>query len=178
MKKGLMMAFLGFFLICGFAFSEWKIGGKPGTEPDGFRGIKWGTDISTLPDMKYFRTDPSFGGVKMYIRKGDKLQMGAAKLESIEYGFWQGKLCNVWIITKGYTNWCGLKEATFEKFGKGGQSNEYIEKYVWFGTKTEMLLEYNEISEEGTLCILSAEISEQQKKWEKQKAKEGAETGF
>jgi len=178
MKK-VLMVFFGFLLVCSFAFAEWQLGyGKSGTEPDGFRDIKWGTDISTLPDMEYVRTDPSYGGVKRYIRKGDKLQLGAAKLERIAYGFWKRKFCNVLIYTKGFTNWYGLKETTFEKFGKGHQDNEFIEEYGWFGTKTWMRLEYNEFSEEGMLWMQSVEIKKQMEEWQKQKAKEGAETGF
>lgn len=56
-------------------------------EADGFRGIKWGIDISSLKDMKYVRTDPSYGGIKIYLRKNDDLKIGGAKLESIEYSF-------------------------------------------------------------------------------------------
>ena len=42
---------------------------KSGSEPDGFRGIKWGTDISTLKDMEYLGIDPSYGGSKVYIKR-------------------------------------------------------------------------------------------------------------
>ncbi|HRR96865.1 MAG TPA: hypothetical protein P5150_09090 [Candidatus Ratteibacteria bacterium] len=130
MKKELIV-FLGFLLVCSFAFGEWIkptifYGAKKGTEPDGFRGIKWETDISTLPDMKYFKTDPSFGGMKGYIRKGDKLQIGAAKLKRIEYDFWHGKFLGVLISTKGHTNWYSLKDAVFEKFGKVCQKSREV----------------------------------------------------
>ncbi len=151
---------------------------KPGSEPDGFRGIKWGTDISTLKDMEYFRTDSSYGGIKKYTRKNDDLHIGGAKLEIIEYGFWREKFCVVLVITQGYTNWAGLSEAVFEKYGKGYQDNEYIEKYIWSGSVTVMMLTYNEISGEGTLLMRSEEIYKQQKAYKKQKAKEGAEKGF
>jgi len=151
---------------------------KPGSEPDGFRGIKWGTDISTLSDMKYERTDPSYGGIKVYTRKNDVLHLGGAKLEIIKYGFWKGKFCDVFLITKGSVNWYGLKGAVFEKFGRGYQSNEYIEYYIWGGDITGMSLKYNEISKEGKLFMSSKEINRQQKAYKKQKAKEGAEKGF
>ena len=177
MRKVLMIV-LGYFLISSFAFGEWKVGGKPGTEPDGFRGIKWGTHISNLKGMEYVRTDPSFGGVKVYRRKGDVLQIGSAKLDRIEYGFWKGRFCSVYIYTSGNVNWSGLKEAVFEKFGKGYQPNEFIERYDWLGTKTLMELEYNKISEIGTLWMHSVKISDEQEAYKKQKAKEGAEKGF
>jgi len=182
MRKMLMVV-LGYFLISSFAFGEWKSvtiykGAKPGTEPDGFRGIKWGTKISDLKGMEYVRTDPSSGGIKMYRRKGDVLQIGSAKLDRIEYGFWRGRFCDVYVYTSGSVNWLGLKNAVFEKFGKGNQGNEFIEEYWWFGTKTWMMLKYNEISEKGYLWMTSVKISDEQEAYNKQKAKEGAEKGF
>ena len=176
MKKiwlvGLMILTVGLWSNLSFA------GYKPGSEPDGFRGIKWGTDISTLSDMEYLETDPSFGGTKRYTRKNESLHLGGAKLKIIKYGFWRGKFCNVYVITEGYINWTGLKETVFEKFGSGYQDNEYIEYYIWGGDITGMSLEYNEISGRGKLLVFSKEILKQQKAYEKEKAKEGAETGF
>lgn len=88
-------------LISGFAFGQIN-NFKPGSDPDGFRGIKWGTDIRTLCGMKYFRTDESYGGIEVYIRENDELKIGDATLERIEYVFWRGKFCAVGIYTKGF----------------------------------------------------------------------------
>ena len=151
---------------------------KPGSEPDGFRGIKWGTDISTLSDMEYSWTDPSCGGTKAYHRKSDDLHLGAAKLKEICYYFWREKFCNVYVLTEDYVNWAGLKKTVFEKFGEGSQNNKYIESYVWYDDITTMTLGYNEISERGELWMFSKEITKQQDAYKKQKAKEGAEKGF
>jgi len=53
---------------------------KSGSEPNGFRDIKWGTDIRTLPDMEYVTTDSSYGGIREYIKKNDELKIGDAVL--------------------------------------------------------------------------------------------------
>ncbi len=169
---GLMILTVG--LWSNFCFAAYKTG----SEPDGFRGIKWGTDISTLSGMRYLGTDPSWGGIKGYTRKNEALHLGSAKLKRIEYNFWRGKFFSVWVITQGYTNWAGLRDAVFEKYGKGYQDNKYIEYYRWLGSVTGMGLQYNEISERGELYMFSKEIDKQQKAYQKQKAKEGAETGF
>lgn len=147
-------------------------------EPDGFRGVKWGTDISQCKDMIYDGLDQSYGGITVYTRKDDKLQIGDAKLDKIEYGFWRGKFDSVNIITQGYANWSSLKDACFEKFGKGFQSNEYIEKYAWFGDTTLILLTYNDISKKARLCICSKEISKQQEEYKEKKTQEGAKKDF
>jgi len=54
-------------------------------EPDGFRGIKWGTNISELPDMSL---SEDYGNSKFYLRKGEKLKIGDADIDRIGYGFY------------------------------------------------------------------------------------------
>ena len=176
--KRMLIVVLSCLLISSFAFAEWGIGEKPGTEPDGFRGIKWGTSIDDLAGMEYYRTDSSYGGTQVYTKKNEDLKIGAANLKLVEYSFWQGKFCSGRIYTVGSTNWYGLKEATFEKFGAGYQDNKYIKTFDWFGTRTMMMLEYSEITEQGTLFLFSPVINEQQEAWKKRKAREGAEGGF
>ena len=79
-----------------------------------------GTDFSTVvQDMIYVSTDPSYGRIKLYSRKGDDLKIGGAALTAILYGFWQNKLSNVIFSFTGYSNFSGVKQAMFEKFGVG-----------------------------------------------------------
>jgi hypothetical protein len=145
----------------------------------GFRGLKWGTEFSTVKDsMIYLKTDPSHGGIKKYSKKDDDLKIAGATLESIEYGFWQDKLCSVDIKFKGYVNFTSLKDATFEKFGAGQKPNRFMEQYIWTGEITGMILEYKEILNKGYLLMFSNEINEQQKRADAEKAKKGANTGF
>ena len=183
MRKMLMVV-LGCFLISSFAFGEWKVGGKPGTEPDGFRGIKWGTKISDLKGMIYVRTAPILGGVKIYIykRQGDVLQIGKAKLESIEYQFWKGRFCGVAVYFSGYVNWSGLKDALFEKFGKGHQPDKSRESYFWFGTKTKIMVGYNKKTEAGILSMESMKILKEKmeayRKYRKKKQKKEQKKDF
>ena len=177
MKK-ILIVVLSYLLISSFAFAEWTMGGKSGTEPDGFRGIKWGTSIDNLAGMKHLRTYPGFEGILIYTKKNEDLKIGAANLEEVHYHFWQGKFFSVWIYTVGSVNWSGLREATFEKFGAGDQSNEDKEEFTWLGPQTGMMLEYSPITEQGSLWIYSTVAFEQQEAWRKRKAREGAETGF
>jgi hypothetical protein len=147
-------------------------------EPDGFRGIKWGTDISTLKGMTHVRTDPSYGGVEFYTRQGDELRIGDAQLNKIEYAFWKGKFASVWIHSMGYANWYALHDTIFEKFGEGYQPHRYIEQYIWSGTSTAILLTYNEITKQSTLFMYSQTIAEQQEEYDKQKPKKGQKRDF
>jgi hypothetical protein len=147
-------------------------------EPDGFRGIKWGTDIAALSGMTYESTDPSWGGVKKYSRKGETLSIGAAKLTTIHYCFWRDKLSSIEIKYKGYDNWTGLKNVLIEKFGMGGKPNRYMEHYIWFGPITAISAEYKELRRSGLVIMFSREIEAQQQQYEIENAKKGAKTGF
>lgn len=174
----IIIAVFGILLICATSSFAQRNNFNPGSEPDGFRDIKWGTDLSSLSGMQYLRTEQSYGGVKIYLRDGDELTIGRANLNKIEYNFWKEKLCGVFIFTEGFTNFDGLKAAVFEKFGKGSQSNRFMERFAWFGAQTDMILKYSEISKKGELFMISKKINEQMEAEDKQRAKEGAKKGF
>ena len=53
-------------------------------EPDGFRGIKWGTDINTLSNMTVVNSD---GDTHTYERTGDEMKIGNAELAVLTYFF-------------------------------------------------------------------------------------------
>ena len=127
MKRKLLLGFmLILILITGLAScknrSSNKFNYKPGSEPVGFRGIEWGTDISTLSGM--VSEFSYYEGGQTYTRKNDDLTIGGAKIKKIEYDFWQGKFIEVRVDAEDYTNFVDLKEATFEKFGEGDLNYE------------------------------------------------------
>lgn len=115
-------------------------------EVDGFSNIKWGTSISTLNDLQYVRTDPSYGGIKIYSRKGDELQFGDDELESLEYGFWQDKFYSVSMKFQGFVNISSFQNANFSQLGLGYKPDPLTEKYVWSSEVTRVLLEQSEVS--------------------------------
>ena len=164
---------------------------KPSSEPDGFRGIRWGTDISTLKDMEKSEQDKSSNGsLVWYTRKEDTLAIGKAKLENIFYSFWMGSFGSVWIDFKDDENFGTLKKELFGRFGKVPESQELVKKtdkeatrepstighagefYGWWGKKTEMSLSYSKERHKGTLYINSRMISEERTAYEKEKEKE------
>ncbi len=146
-------------------------------EPDGFRNIKWGTDIKKVNNMIYISSNEQTTQ-KLYRRKNDELRIGESKLTDITYAFDKGKLIDVMIRAKGYSNWIALKGVCFEKFGEGDKQNSYVEQYSWLGDVTIINLEYNEFTKEAVLFMSSMKALKQRKEDEKQKAKEGAEKGF
>ena len=161
-KLKVLIILLGVLLTNGFAFAqETPLSFKPGSEPEGFRGIKLGTDLSMLQGTKHRRTDESFGGIEFYSTEVDALALGKARLESIEYGFWKGRLYVVMMTTKGLANWNGLKESVFDRFGTGAQAFREIESYLWEGEKVAMALWYNKTSKKGIFYIRSLSMKKE-----------------
>ena len=163
---------------------------KPHSDPDGFKDIRWGTDISTLKDMEKVEPEKSSqSDLVWYTRKEDPLAIGQARLENIFYSFWMGNFESVWIGFRGDENFETLKKELFERFGKVLESEELIKKmdreggrelatirhaeefYAWWGKNTEMTLSYSRDRHRGTLNIYSKRMSEERRAYEKQKGK-------
>jgi hypothetical protein len=196
-KVALSIVVLTILLMSRFAFAQ---SFKPGSEPEGFRGVRWGTDISTLSGMEHYRTS-EIGGtlpvdlwdldrgaliekidLETYLKTGDELRMGGAELEKIEYGFWRGKFCEVTVTARGPENWVSLREAVFEEFGKGKLSRfspplGSIEEFDWYfrvGKTAEMELIYRSSSRIGKFWMGSALLREQLFEELRERAKKGA----
>lgn len=188
MKKVKILAIVfSVFLVGCFASTR---SSKLRSDPDGFRNIKWGTEISTLKDMEKVEPDKSSNSdLIWYTRKGDLLAIGKARLENIFYSFWMGDFEGVWIGFGGDENFEALKEELFERFGKVLESEELMKKmdrepgeepvtirhgeefYAWWGKNMEMTLSYSKDRHKGTLSINSTKISEERRAYEKQKRK-------
>jgi len=188
MKKVKILAIVfSIFLVGCFASVR---SSKPRSDPDGFRDIKWGTEISTLKDMEKAEQDKSSNSVLVwYTRKGDPLAIGKARLENIFYSFWMGNFESVWIDFRGDENFEALKNELFEQFGKVLESEKLMKKmdgeggrepatirhaeefYAWWGKNTEMTLSYSGDRHKGALTINSKRISDERRAYEKQKGK-------
>ena len=142
---------------------------KPGSEPDGFRGIKWGTDITKLKDLTPVMTIDNF--TKRYKRDRDSLRMGEVKLSYIHYEFWKGIFYLVDIGFEGAENWNNLRSRMFATFGKGQsqseEENQLSARYRWAGEKTTIIMIYD-TGMGGGLTISSTEITNQKAKEEKE----------
>jgi len=142
-------------------------GFKSNSEPDGFAGIKWGTEFSeTKSDMVELRSisDPAEPNVKIkiyYTKKGDDLKMGEAQLDKIEYVFWREKFAEARINATGPGNFDRLKIFLFEKYGT---VNKFQGAYSWEGSVTRIALRYDEPTKPCLLTIASTKLASQEVK--------------
>ena len=117
-------------------------------EPDGFRGIKWGTNISELNDLLVAES----GKDAVYcIRKNDTMKMGDASIDHIFYGFYKNRLFVVLVEYNGHLNFTKLKAILVDQYGKPEQPNQLMEKYFWSGETVDIFFDYNEKSKNGNV---------------------------
>jgi hypothetical protein len=116
---------------------------------DGFRGIKYGTELSSLTG---FKLDQDQGAIKFYIKKNDKLTLGPIKLEAIVYHFFNDKLFGVSLHTNTEGSTESLLRVAQTLFGNGSNPNESQE--VWKGKKISAIYSVNPKDESGVLLLL------------------------
>jgi hypothetical protein len=142
-------------------------------KPDGFRGIKWRTNIKNLSDMKF---EGKAGATSYYHRQGDKMKIGSAMLDDIGYGFYKNEFYIVMIQFHSLINFDALKSTFFQQYGPGYQHNRYQEDYYWGlrdGSDVVISLEYNKVSKKGAIFFEYQPLSKAEKAERKRKAKAG-----
>lgn len=82
--------------------------------PIGFRGIRFGRDIDSLPEM----TEAYREGAAVYCRRaGERLELGETRLGDILYGFYQGKFFAVLMRADADVDFEALRQAYAAKYG-------------------------------------------------------------
>ncbi len=142
-------------------------------EEPGFRGHDWGMTPPKAWGLPV-RTDPTFGGIRLFEDPADGRKMGCAKVESAEYGFWQGRLSDVRVEFRGYDNYKCVLDTLKDRFGDGVQPNKSVERYVWVGGVTTIVLAYDQEGKKGFLTLVSKGILNEQREWERAQAKKEA----
>ena len=117
-------------------------------EPDGFRGIKWETDLSKQPDMSLGLDE---NNKQFYTRANDKLSLGSANLKLILYIAYKYKFQGVAITYEGYINYIKLKETLTHIYGKSYDPKKEIVEHHWSGIDVEIALNYKKIPDKGNI---------------------------
>ena len=131
-------------------------------DPGNFNGMWWGQYLGELKNMQLVSYEPSQYGEFYYTRQGDVLQIGDAKLEYVQYGFWKGLYSSFAFGTTGVRNWEALRNIVFENFGRWHKPDWRVWRYEWVGRNSAMSLAFDEATEEGQLYVYSKVIYERQ----------------
>jgi hypothetical protein len=141
---------------------------KPGSEPDGFRGIKWQTDIATLDPLHTMQVIAIVGPFVYYKKNKEDLNLVTVKLDDIIYEFWNGKFSGVVIKVRGNNQFDILKEYVFARYGTGQRSKTLkelnVQDYYYNGVKTRMYLKFSDIDRTGELSSYSIALLNKQQK--------------
>lgn len=141
---------------------------RPGTEPDGFRGIKWGTDIAALDPLHTMEVIAIVGPFTYYAKLKQDLRLVNVNLNDVIYEFWNGKFSGVILTVKGEREFQILKDYCFARFGEGQRSKILqqmeVQDYYYNGVKTRMNLKYSDLDHQGELSMYSIAILSHQQK--------------
>ncbi|MBW1992246.1 MAG: hypothetical protein JRI59_09055 [Deltaproteobacteria bacterium] len=137
----------------------------PGTEPDGFDGLRWGTDSATAVSGKNLMPVTQIGLSTYYRKDPAGLKFGLARPQEVIYEFWKGKFAGVVIRTKGFSNYRFLREYCFRRFGPGSRTpageKMDVQDFFWNGYQTRVRLTYNERYQLGELRLTSIKMENQ-----------------
>lgn len=136
MKRWLTMMVLAVGAILLTAGGLWAAAADTDGARGGFRGISWGTPISSLaregleelPDVR-----TQYGAVVSYRRKGDRAVFSGIPVDNITYNFWNGKLYSVCLDIRGFMNYERLLSYCDREFGP---------RISFMGTSDETLASY------------------------------------
>jgi len=171
--KTLIGILLSFCLVMAMGCSAWQlpvytpnenckpVGFKPGLEPQGYNGIKWETQLSTLDKMKFYRKESAHGGIDFYLRAGDGYKLKDGKVLPIQYGFWREKFYVAVVMTEKASDWDALKESVFEKYGAGAKPFTNQEQYLWTGKNATMALRFDTLIKMGTYYVRNHSMEKQ-----------------
>ncbi len=110
------------------AYLDWRYG---------FRDLKFEQPLEACRGMALIEDDDD---LKFYNRKGESLELGGAKLKTIEYGFYQGKLATIVMVAAGEADAEPLLKALETDYGTPQKSPRSPGKLYWFGKR--VLLDY------------------------------------
>ncbi len=120
-------------------------------EPADFRGIKWGSNIRDLPDMKLLAEE---GDLKFYEKTNDRMKIDNVDADKIIYGFYKDRFYNVMIYYSSLAHYTRMRETLSNTFGKPFQPNESEQKLFWNGEHVNLLLHFDEATDTGRITYL------------------------
>lgn len=135
------------------------------SEPEGFRGVYWGTPFGSVAGLTETRRIEN-KNIVYYAREGDRMEVGSVPVESIEYGFYGERFFAVTIKTKDYKTFSMLKVSCTNMFGIGTVINPNSDLYVWAGMVAIVRLRYDRDKTGGVLTMTSTEMYRQMQQGE------------
>lgn len=115
------------------------------------------------------------GTFKCYQRPSDDLKVGNVVLKELVYCYYKDALATVFISTEGYSNSRGFLDVLTAAYGEGYQSNRYIERYYWFGSRVTLSYNENSSTNNAQIMMSSSIVAKKKEADDKEAAKAASE---
>ena len=126
----------------------------------GLDGISWQQKPSDLSGLIKMNTEQLYGGIDQYYREDEPLYLGSATLDGRVYGFWRDRLYMITMWAEGPPAYRRLRKAVFERYGRGRQNSDGLERYVWSDPTTDRMLEFDPQRNTGLFWMRSRVLDE------------------
>jgi hypothetical protein len=137
----------------------------------GYGGLTFGSDASASKDLEI---EQDRGPLKIYKKKGEKLQLGPVLLDTVLYYFYDGKLYGVALHTDDGQDSLNLKNVLTFAFGAGQDSADGGPSTVWMGKTNGALFELNTSSGEASAFLFDIKAHDAFLKYESEAAQKAA----
>jgi hypothetical protein len=109
-------------------------------EPDGFYDLTWGTPVEEIRGLTFLRNSLGREGFQVYARRVEGLTVEGLVPESVEYEFWEGRFALATVTIVPLSAFVRVRDALFQRYGRGYEPSERIERYYWNGAKSHIAL--------------------------------------
>ncbi len=125
-------------------------GAPAASEPDSFRGLKWGTEVSYVSGLSQIAND---GNLVFYEKSDDLLQMDGIRLDQVIYGFHKGRfyMGMIYFPAAGFSR---MQEAMTRQLGQPAKPDDTPSKLLWDGVNVSVLLSLGDSSDVARLAYM------------------------
>jgi hypothetical protein len=111
-------------------------GSQAAGEPENFRGVKWGAEVSTVPRLNQIACE---GDLVFYEKNDDQLQIDEIRLEQVIYGFHKGRFY-IGMVYFPATGFERMQELMTRKLGQPVKPDNTPSKLIWDSANVSVLL--------------------------------------
>ena len=117
-------------------------GSQAASEPDNFRGVKWGAEVSSVSGLNQIASE---GDLVFYEKSDDQLQIEEVRLDQVIYGFHKGRfyIGMVYFPAAGFKR---IQEIMTRKLGKPSNPDNTPSKLIWDSDNVSVLLTQSDSS--------------------------------
>ena len=126
-------------------------------QPDGFRGIKWGTPVENLSHLELVE---KAGDFEVYAKTDDNLNLGETGLDKIVYMFYKGRFAGLVIEYESAVKYRIIDRALVEFYGPGQVQADPLKKHHWDGFDVLIGHEFNRGTNKGRVIYAYKPVME------------------